>query len=190
MASRNHHVNYYTFHFISLLMIGLTALTYVKTANHDHKSTKYTILETNPLAIYQDGDYILGGLFFAHYSYNKSSHQCNEFNFRGLYKMMAMIYAIDQINRDPKLLPGIKLGYDIRDTCSNVKHTLQQAVNFLPWSEKKFSLDDYQILKQHGCNQTVLDQFVADDIRGVLGVVGPDSSAITLPIANMLSKLF
>ncbi|RDD46093.1 Extracellular calcium-sensing receptor [Trichoplax sp. H2] len=172
---------------VVLLIICLICITSSCPVNGLNNQKKYKILETNPLAIYHDGDYILGGLFFAHYSYNKSIGQCDEFAFRGLYKMMAMIYAVDQINRDKNLLPGVTLGYDIRDTCSNVKHTLQQSINFLPWSEKKFHLVDYHELTRHGCNQTLLEHLVADDSRGVIGVVGPDSSAITLPVANMLN---
>ncbi len=38
--------------------------------------------------------------------------------FRGLQRMEAMLYAVDRINQDPGLLPDIRLGVNILDTCS------------------------------------------------------------------------
>jgi hypothetical protein len=32
--------------------------------------------------------------------------------------MEAMLYAVDRINQDPTLLPDIRLGVNILDTCS------------------------------------------------------------------------
>ncbi len=42
--------------------------------------------------------------------------------FRGLQRMEAMLYAVDRINQDPGLLPDIRLGVNILDTCSRQPH--------------------------------------------------------------------
>ncbi|KAI4815260.1 hypothetical protein KUCAC02_005413 [Chaenocephalus aceratus] len=41
-------------------------------------------------------------------------------NSRGLRFSRAMVFAIEQINNSTELLPGIKLGYEIYDSCSSV----------------------------------------------------------------------
>ena len=42
-----------------------------------------------------------------------------------------MLYALDQINQDPHLLPNITLGALILDTCSNPSHALEQSMQFV-----------------------------------------------------------
>lgn len=41
-----------------------------------------------------------------------------------------MIYALEQINNDNKLLPGITIGADIKDTCSSVDFAIRKCLNF------------------------------------------------------------
>ena len=45
--------------------------------------------------------------------------------------MEAMLYALDQINADPNLLPNINLGALILDTCSNPSYALEQSMQFV-----------------------------------------------------------
>ena len=33
----------------------------------------------------------------------------------------AFLFAVDQINRDPDLLPGVNLGYMVKDTCADAE---------------------------------------------------------------------
>jgi len=69
---------------------------------------------------FQAGDLILGGLFPVH-SYCPSSCQdkCGDLRSRDVvYFTEAMIYAIDQVNKNPNILPGIILGFKILDYCS------------------------------------------------------------------------
>ena len=39
----------------------------------------------------------------------------------------AMVFAIDEINNSTELLPSIKLGYSIHDSCASVPRTMQVA---------------------------------------------------------------
>ena len=60
-----------------------------------------------------NASYILGGLFPVHrFKDNKY-----EFNIEAVVWVEAFLFAINQINKNKELLPGIKLGYDIRDNC-------------------------------------------------------------------------
>ena len=45
---------------------------------------------------------------------------------KGIQRAEAMLYAIDQINADPTLLPGISLGCHILDTCLRDTYALEQ----------------------------------------------------------------
>lgn len=47
-----------------------------------------------------------------------------------------MLYTINQINRDPEILPGIRLGVIAFDTCDNPTYALEQALNFVKGSKK------------------------------------------------------
>ena len=45
--------------------------------------------------------------------------------------MEAMLYALDEINEDPQLLPDLTLGALILDTCSNPSYALEQSMQFV-----------------------------------------------------------
>ncbi|KAL9964461.1 hypothetical protein ACROYT_G028107 [Oculina patagonica] len=71
-------------------------------------------------APHREGDVILGGLLKIH-SKGTSENQCGELSVRRLDRALAMVFAIEKINNDSKLLPNITLGYDIRDYCENAQ---------------------------------------------------------------------
>lgn len=43
----------------------------------------------------------------------------------------AMLYALDQINNNATILPGVKLGYAIYDSCESVQLSARYALNFM-----------------------------------------------------------
>ncbi|KAM4567023.1 olfactory receptor CU1 [Odontesthes bonariensis] len=54
--------------------------------------------------------------------------------------MMTMVFAVEEINHNSNLLPGIKLGYRIMDSCDNV-HSSLQALLSLATSSKHVKSD-------------------------------------------------
>ncbi|MBN3281742.1 GPC6A protein, partial [Polyodon spathula] len=79
------------------------------------------------------GDVILGGLYPCHSNVGMldnrtqpDNFQCSEFGVRSFVRMLAMIYTIETIN-ESNVLPGIKLGYMICDTCSDATKAIQSA---------------------------------------------------------------
>ncbi|XP_011531938.1 metabotropic glutamate receptor 2 isoform X3 [Homo sapiens] len=78
-----------------------------------------------------EGDLVLGGLFPVHQK-GGPAEDCGPVNeHRGIQRLEAMLFALDRINRDPHLLPGVRLGAHILDSCSKDTHALEQALDFV-----------------------------------------------------------
>ena len=78
-----------------------------------------------------EGDLVLGGLFPVHQK-GGPSEECGPLNqHRGIQRLEAMLFALDRINRDPHLLPGVRLGAHILDSCSKDTYALEQALDFV-----------------------------------------------------------
>ena len=61
--------------------------------------------------------YIIGGLFPVHYRDSRTNQYI--FNILSIVWVEAFLFALREINNNKDLLPGIKLGYDIKDTCND-----------------------------------------------------------------------
>ncbi|XP_070762467.1 extracellular calcium-sensing receptor-like [Enoplosus armatus] len=88
----------------------------------------------------QDGDVIIGGLFNLHYipsaveqSLTKLPHYepCTGLDLESLKYTYAMAFAVEEINRNSTLLPGVRLGYRILDSCSRYPWALQVALSLV-----------------------------------------------------------
>lgn len=74
-----------------------------------------------------EGDLVLGGLFPVHEK-GAGMEECGRVNEdRGIQRLEAMLFAIDRINTDKALLPGVSLGVHILDTCSRDTYALEQV---------------------------------------------------------------
>ncbi|XP_022082121.1 metabotropic glutamate receptor 3-like isoform X2 [Acanthaster planci] len=81
----------------------------------------------------EDGDLIVGGLIPLHFTNLSDDRACTPLrSVQALREVEAMVYAIDWINRNHSILPGIHLGYHIRDTFYSVSETLRGSLNFIP----------------------------------------------------------
>lgn len=147
--------------------------------------------------IHLPGDVILGGLAPLHYppgtreddpaqnSDGKFAHHCGgPFNFRGLQHAEAILYAVDQINNNKTLLPGIHLGVDIKDTCNSVDHTIRESLQFGFIREAYLSAEG----EDRACGLTQNDSMSETEAvtksRGV-AVIGAAYSGISIAIANL-----
>uniref|UniRef100_A0A4W6FGL2 G-protein coupled receptors family 3 profile domain-containing protein n=1 Tax=Lates calcarifer TaxID=8187 RepID=A0A4W6FGL2_LATCA len=100
--------------------------------------SQLSLLGTTRLPVFSmDGDYIIGGVFSIHHYIHTVKHnyttmpeplRCTgSIDTRELRFSRAMIFAIEEINNSTKLLPGIRLGYQIHDSCASVPMAVQVA---------------------------------------------------------------
>ncbi|GFO03395.1 metabotropic glutamate receptor 3 [Plakobranchus ocellatus] len=126
------------------------------------------------------GDIILGGLFPVH---DKGEKMCGSINLdRGIERLEAMLYTIDEINDDPELLPGIKLGASVLDTCGRAPYALEQSLEFIRASFT--SLDPTEFVCRDGSEAKAKSTPTT-----VVGVVGGSYSTVSIQVANLL-RLF
>ncbi|KAF7651621.1 hypothetical protein LDENG_00108230 [Lucifuga dentata] len=99
--------------------------------------------DSEPLALQLDGDVVIGGLFPLHYVAPKPQHAyhskpqqtpCSGFDLRAFRWMMTMVFTVEEINRNSNLLPGVKLGYRIMDSCDHVHTSLKALLSLVSHS--------------------------------------------------------
>jgi hypothetical protein len=126
---------------------------------------------------------------------------------RGIQRLEAMLYAIDLINNDSELLPNLRLGARIYDTCDRDTIALEKCINFV---SDYFVLNDENIVNDFTCvptptaswssqtsaglnpkNSFMIPQKNVNAIhkRKVIGVIGAASSSVSIQVANLL-RLF
>lgn len=128
-----------------------------------------------------DGDVILGGLFPVHEKGDITPCSTTIYN-RGLQRLEAMLYAVDLINNDKKLLPNISLGVNILDTCSKDTYALNQSLEFI-----RVSLDAMDVSGLE-CSDKKPPK-VKFHAKPVRGVVGGSYSSVSQQVANLF-RLF
>ncbi|XP_030621110.1 olfactory receptor CR1 [Chanos chanos] len=96
-----------------------------------------TATHLDNVGLFQNGDVVIGGLINFH---NLPTAQDLTFtslpdlkpcvNFQGgpLRWAQAIVFAVEEINQDPFLLPGLRLGYQIMDSCSRHPFSLRGAL--------------------------------------------------------------
>ncbi|XP_041129743.1 metabotropic glutamate receptor 8-like isoform X2 [Polyodon spathula] len=127
-----------------------------------------------------EGDITLGGLFPVH-ARGAAGAPCGEVKKeKGIHRLEAMLYALDQINSDPELLPNITLGARILDTCSRDTYALEQSLTFVQALIQKDTSDVRCSNGEH--------PFISKPER-VVGVIGASASSVSIMVANVL-RLF
>nr|AEX66098.1 G-protein coupled receptor [Lontra canadensis] len=128
---------------------------------------------------YLPGDYLLGGLFSLHANVKGIVHlnflqvpQCKEYEIKvlGYNLLQAMRFAVEEINNQSNLLPGVLLGYEMVDVCY-ISNNIQPVLYFL-------AREDYSLPIQEDYSHYV---------PRVVAVIGPDNSESTTIVAHFLS---
>ncbi|XP_078530313.1 metabotropic glutamate receptor 3 [Lissotriton helveticus] len=129
-----------------------------------------------------EGDLVLGGLFPINEK-GSGTEECGRINEeRGIQRLEAMLFAIDKINSDGHLLPGVKLGVHILDTCSRDTYALEQSLEFVRASLTKVDEAEYMCPDGSYAIQENSPLLIA-------GVIGGSYSSVSIQVANLL-RLF
>ncbi|XP_029529756.2 extracellular calcium-sensing receptor-like [Oncorhynchus nerka] len=95
-------------------------------------------------SVYRAGDVVIGGLFPIHveaplpeqeFRSIKENSTCTIFKQRAYRWLQTMIFAVEEINRDPALLPNLTLGFLASDTCRTEGITLGAALAMVTGKE-------------------------------------------------------
>ncbi|KAM4048791.1 vomeronasal type-2 receptor 26-like [Anomaloglossus baeobatrachus] len=89
-------------------------------------------------------------------------------NFREYRHLLTFIFAINDINNNPSILPNITLGYHLYDSCGNVNKVIKDVL---------------QIMSGHS---VTAPNYSCMDHGNVAGYIGDQGSATSLPMAQLL----
>ncbi|XP_043212008.1 metabotropic glutamate receptor-like [Amphibalanus amphitrite] len=128
-----------------------------------------------------DGDLVLGGLFPVHEKGDGTPCSAKLYN-RGLQRLEAMLFAVDRINSDRRLLPHTTIGVNILDTCSTDTYALNQSLAFI-----KAPLDVMDTVAFECADRSTPRPKYR--FKSVSGVVGGSYSTISINVANLF-RLF
>ncbi|CAG5104224.1 Similar to Grm4: Metabotropic glutamate receptor 4 (Mus musculus) [Cotesia congregata] len=143
-------------------------------------------LTAGKLYVNVSGDITLGALFPVHKK-GSDGKSCGNIQLEdGIQPLEAMLFTVQQINQNPRILPGIKLGVLAFDSCDNPNHALQQALNFV----KGFiaHVNEYHDT-EFQCSDGSVPRFLGGGFDKVVSVLAAQSSSVTLQVASML-RLF
>lgn len=123
--------------------------------------------------VYKPGNITLGGLFPIHV------RGCEDNNFRSKLMALAeaMVFSIEQINKDPALLPNFTLGYEIHDTCLVTRKTMQSALKFV--NQNKFAHSN----RANSCDALAN----GEPISSMSAVIGTGNSGSSILVSNLLN---
>lgn len=93
-----------------------------------------------------------------------------------------MLYALDKINEDAQLLPDIKLGAILLDSCSSSTYALNQSLEFIRASINTVESSAFECKDKSAPRPKYGSKMIA-------GVIGGSYSEVSLQVANLL-RLF
>ncbi|KAL7879153.1 hypothetical protein AOLI_G00101270, partial [Acnodon oligacanthus] len=125
----------------------------------------------------KEGDIIVGGILPFHsrwevtdlsYLVKPPPAKCMSLDFRAFQFSQSLIYAIEEINNNSSLLPGVSLGYKIYDSCSSTAIGVRMAMALVNENEN-----------------AVLDEPCTKPAQ-VQAIVGETYSSVSMAIASSI----
>ncbi|XP_069344507.1 G-protein coupled receptor family C group 6 member A isoform X1 [Eulemur rufifrons] len=160
---------------MAFLIILITCFVIILATSHSCQTPDDFVAATSP------GHIIIGGLFAIHekmlssedYPRRPQIQKCVGFEISVFLQTLAMIHSIEMINNST-LLSGVKLGYEIYDTCTEVTVAMAAAL---------------RILSKFNCSRGTVE-FQCDYssyVPRVKAVIGSGYSEITMAVSRILN---
>ena len=130
--------------------------------------------------------FVLGGLFPVHSDYDAERQVCGStYNVEALQWVEAFRHAVDLVNANASLLPGLRLGYGMRDTCGSDRQALRHCLTFV--GSGYCRTGDATELPDP--DEPADPNIVRPLVSRVAGVVGPYSSPEAISVTDLM-RLF
>ncbi|KAF5895991.1 extracellular calcium-sensing receptor-like, partial [Clarias magur] len=127
-----------------------------------------------------DGDLIIGGIFSFRTGQDgyidtfrsmPEVRPCRDLSLREFQNAQTMVFAIEEINNRTDILPGVKLGYKIYDSCGSVEMAIRASLS---------------LVNDHGENTTLLS---CSNPETVKAIIAETSSTPTIAISATMGPL-
>lgn len=135
-----------------------------------------------------EGQLMIGALFSVHDKPpdddKASMRQCGAIREQyGIQRVEVMLKTIRQINQDPRILKGVTLGCEIRDSCWFSSVALEQSLEFLSdsLSPVESSSQTAEEDEEGSCAKPS-----RPEKNPIVAVIGPGSSTVSIQVQNLL----
>ncbi|KAJ1080395.1 hypothetical protein NDU88_000608 [Pleurodeles waltl] len=121
---------------------------------------------------YRSGDIQIGGVFPLHVDWVRyqvsfetepAPITCRTFVFQNYLWLQALVFAIEEVNRNPDLLPNVTLGFQIYDSCADLMQSLLGTLWMMTGQERHTA--------NYRCH-------ISSSLAGIVGDAGSSSSIL------------
>lgn len=119
----------------------------------------------------------------------------------GVQPLEAMLYTIERINENPRILPGVRLGALAFDTCDHPIYALEQAFYFVKGKRARDLAADHSTAsvffvgfmarenrsgeEGYRCADRSVAKFLNGEFERVVAVLGAQSSSVTIQVGSI-----
>uniref|UniRef100_A0A0X3NRG1 Metabotropic glutamate receptor 5 n=1 Tax=Schistocephalus solidus TaxID=70667 RepID=A0A0X3NRG1_SCHSO len=145
----------------------------------------------NSLKLRIPGDVMIGAMFPVHEQPTVKtafSRRCGKVREQyGIHRIEVLIQALNKINQNPNILPGVKVGVDVRDTCWFEPVALEQCMDFI---RTAFMYKEYEDCMQANnyseniCTPPGSSEFYVE--KPIAALIGPGSSEMSKQVQQVL----
>uniref|UniRef100_A0A183SEB6 G_PROTEIN_RECEP_F3_4 domain-containing protein n=1 Tax=Schistocephalus solidus TaxID=70667 RepID=A0A183SEB6_SCHSO len=133
----------------------------------------------NSLKLRIPGDVMIGAMFPVHEQPTVKtafSRRCGKVREQyGIHRIEVLIQALNKINQNPNILPGVKVGVDVRDTCWFEPVALEQCMDFIR------TANNYS---ENICTPPGSSEFYVE--KPIAALIGPGSSEMSKQVQQVL----
>ena len=128
-------------------------------------------------------DIVLGGVFPEHFNeviaHNKDGlSPCGKRNQRTSVDRAAMDYIVQEVNNSGSILPGISLAVDVKDSCNNLDHAIQNTLHYT-FVKKRFLDNTSQCRADKNC-------CIDDKDAPVVAIIAGGYSHVVKAVVNLV----